>query len=404
MQKITLISLSTPTKCNVRAASALPYMLISNAPDDIKFTVYSFNFNNIQSEDIKNIESQLGVSIHILKRPWWEKWLFKLHLLFLRVFMRYPLLAYYSLSAEDKEHINNEHSDVIWIYGEELAGLTKSFPGRKHIVTMPDCEAMYYYRLLKMNFSTGSLSKILRYSIAYYKYRCMEHDNCSSDTLFHFVGKEDADFYNTINPQAKGFFLSHPVSRPLQIKKDFHFHDRIRLVIAGRYDIYQRQATDELVSAMLAAGKGLSESFCITFLGKNWHEAAQRLIASGWNVEIKEWVDDYSAELQRHDIEIAPVSVGTGTKGKVLDAFANGLLVIGTPYALENISAKNGETACCYKKAEEAVEILKDIMKNTTYYEDMAERGQKTVLSLHDAGMISAKLFHKICKSVMQEA
>lgn len=221
----------------------------------------------------------------------------------------------------------------------------------------------------------------------------MEHDNCNPDSLYHFVGKEDADFYNTINPLAKVFFLPHPVSCPAHLKKDFHFHNRIQLVIAGRYDIYQRHATDELVKAMLSDGKELSDSFNITFLGKNWQDVAQKLAVNGWNVEIKEWVDDYSAELQRHDIELAPVSVGTGTKGKVLDAFANGLLVIGTPYALENICVKNGENCICYKKADDAVSILKDITKNRAHYEGMAEKGQDAVLTLHDAGKISDKLF-----------
>ena len=44
---------------------------------------------------------------------------------------------------------------------------------------------------------------------------------------------------------------------------------------------------------------------------------------------------DYIEEICKHDIQVTPICIGTGTKGKVLDAIANGLLVIGSWYALE---------------------------------------------------------------------
>ena len=59
-KKIVLISLSTPTFNNVRAASALPYHLIKgireNNATKYNLEIYSFNINNIGTEDIRKIE------------------------------------------------------------------------------------------------------------------------------------------------------------------------------------------------------------------------------------------------------------------------------------------------------------------------------------------------------------
>ena len=64
--KITLISLSTPTFNNIRAASALPYHLIMGVKEnsDIDIEIYSYNINNIDNYQIKNIERELNVNIH----------------------------------------------------------------------------------------------------------------------------------------------------------------------------------------------------------------------------------------------------------------------------------------------------------------------------------------------------
>jgi hypothetical protein len=41
------------------------------------------------------------------------------------------------------------------------------------------------------------------------------------------------------------------------------------------------------------------------------------------------FVDVYLDEIIKYDIQLTTISVGTGTKGKVLDALANGLMVMG---------------------------------------------------------------------------
>ena len=96
MKKI-LISILTPYKENVRGTSALPYHLMVKREKGMEVEVYSFNCNNLSREQIAVAEKELDVKIHLMPLPAWFKWILKLHLLFVRVLLKYPLHNYITL-------------------------------------------------------------------------------------------------------------------------------------------------------------------------------------------------------------------------------------------------------------------------------------------------------------------
>lgn len=399
MSKIILLSLSTPTRENFRAASALPYHLMLGAREAVgeegaAFEVYSFDINEVPGEKIAETERELGCKIHLLPRPKWQSLMFRLHLLPLRVLLRRPLMSYCRIPARVVSEIRFAKPDAVWIYGEELMGLAGLFGGTPCTLTMPDCEAMYYHRLLRKRFATRTFWQILRYAYAYWQYRAMERDFFNTAVRYHFVGKADCEFFREINPRANAVFLPHPLYSASGKQGDANsrkFHSPIRLLIAGRHDIYQREAADEAVAAM-AAGEcaDLRAGFAVTFLGKGWEGPAGRLREAGWAAEVKAWVDDYAEELRQHDVELALVSVGTGTKGKVLDAFAAGLLVVGTPFALENIAV--GDACIRVSSGAECISALRQILSDTARYESMAAEGCSLVCQKHSREYIAKML------------
>ncbi|MDY4218227.1 MAG: glycosyltransferase [Prevotella sp.] len=394
--KITLISLSTPTFNNVRAASALPYHLIKGMQQqgNVSFDIYSFNINNLDTQEINKTEKELSVNIHLLPIPQWIKWMFKLHLLFLRILLRYPLFAYLKLSKEVVNQINKTDPDIVWLYGEELAGMSKKFPAHKCIVTMPDCESMYYYRMLRMPFATSELLKTLKYAFAYWQYKTMEHNSFQKSVVYHFVGKEDADFFRNINPKANAIFLPHPLYH-YDNSKVIKFHTpKIKLLFAGRYDLYSQHGSDELLHAFMNHANELSDKFEITFLGKGWENWNLQLQTKGFSSQHINFVSDYVKELQKHDIQINAIDVGTGTKGKVLDALANGLMVIGTKYALENISVENMKSCIIYENSQQLISILKEIPNQKEKYEAIAEKGRNQVLTIHSCPKVAKQIFN----------
>lgn len=430
---VTLISLSTPTPFNCGAASALPYHLAKYRDTDVDLEIYSFNINHIGKEMIEASENALNAKIHVMPLPGWYMWMFKLHLLVLRVFLKYPFMAYLKLPKYAVKAIKESNSDAIWIYGEELSGIARLFPDKRCIVTTPDCEAMYYYRELSHRGQFTRLIPLFKNAIMYNKYARMAEDFPTDNVRYHLVGKEDCEFLKNINPNVDATFINHPHYDYVDVDEkrscadgerrrfeefdgvDFtkdeavltkeaddevgskwrtHFSEpKIKLLVAGRYDFYMKDKCDELFEELVKNAEELKDYFYFTFLGKDWDSWEGRFGSAGYETNYIRFAPDYMEELIKHDVQITPIGVGTGTKGKVLDAFANGLMVIGTLRALENIQVVSGESCIQYDKPSEVIEILKDMPSNRSKYEQMAEKGRGMVLTHHGRQHVAEQFF-----------
>ena len=407
MKKI-LITFVTPASENIRGTSALPYhirmgtILNANVNANDNFIIYSFNNNGLSDEKIAEVEKELKCTIKKVPLPGWYQWLFKLHLLFLRIFLKYPFTNFITLPKKYVEEIKAQQPDLIWVMGEELSRIVKQFPEFQRIQIGPDTESLYYYRMMGRRFVMKNAIDYWKCALMYRKYARMEREFCTDENFTYYaVGEEDVRHLQQINPKVKAKFLRHPhyeVSSKLKIengKLKINFHQpKIKVLIAGRYDLYMKQEADLLIQEWKNGRmEELKSHYSYTFLGKGWEVHVETLRQAGYEVEHIKFAPDYIEEIVKHDIQITPISIGTGTKGKVLDALANGLLVIGTPYAMENIAVENGVSCIVYEHPDEVIDILLEIPKNIQKYEEIAAEGQRQVLEWHDRRLVAKQLF-----------
>lgn len=396
MKRIALISLHTPTATNCRGASALPYHLLHFRQAGTMVEVWSFNLNCCSLDQIAKSEQELGVKIHVVGKP---RWFGLLSSAVVRVFLPKPMLAYLSLPdiiySQIKSFLGRSDS-ALWIYGEDIAHLSELFKGVRTVVTTPDCEAMYYYRVLSMNGISKSKSALIRYNIMFHRYSLLAAMYpTGNDIIYHLVGKEDACFLNKLNPDARIVFIRHPhYDLSAGCHKDIDEDEKIKILIAGRYDFSMSSAVDEAIIAMLALPQAVKDRYKITFLGKGWERCCDIMNNGRFDAEHKSFVDNYAEEVSSHHIQLTPIAVGTGTKGKVLDAFANGLLVIGTSLALENIAVENGKECIEYSNGLELTDWLVKFAENPRQISEMAKAGKHAVLSNHGREKIADKFFN----------
>lgn len=394
--KVTMISVMMPAAENIRGTSALPYHLLAGRDKSIEVILYSYNLNRLSKEQIVSIAKELNIKIYLLPVPWWYNFFLKFLLPF-RILLNYPIANYIRLSSSQLDTIIDDNPDAIWIYGEELSRVSCQLKDFRRVHTLPDCESLYYYRMLGKRFAIRNRIRFWRSAIMYPKYLNMEKKfDTSSNIHYHLVGEEDVNFLKEICPGIQAHFLRHPHYQVAKPAKVISFSSpKIKVLFAGQYNLYMQQDADKLVECLIKA-KNLSElkeKYVYTFLGKGWEHHVERLKSVGFEICHIQFAPDYIEEVCKHDIQITTICIGTGTKGKVLDAIANGLLVIGSRYALENIAVEYNISCLQYNQVEDIVDLLKDICLKSSVYEAMAERGRKAILSQHNNSIVAGKLF-----------
>ena len=392
--KVVLITPVTPTQDNIKGPTAHPYHILMGRDPNIDVVIYSFNSNGLSTEGIKDVETTLNVKIKTMQEPKWIGWVIRFHLLFVRLFLKYPIGCYNKIPKWAVDEITQMEPDGIWVYGQELNRSVRCLKKFKMVHMLPDCISLYYYRMMGQRFVFNHPLNFIRQALMYRKLIALEQSYSTENVRYSLVGKADARSLENVHPGIDANFVHHPHYDVYEPKKIIKFSTpRIKVVLAGRNDLYMNQAADEFTEALCRVSD-IADKFEFTFLGKGWEQTVEILTKHGYHANHIKFAEDYKKELCNHDIQFTPICIGTGTKGKVLDALANGLLVLGTEYAMENIEVLNGESCILYDKPEEAINSLRDIAVNPHKYEQMAEAGREAVLKYHGRERVSNIFFN----------
>ena len=396
--KIIVITAFTPTPENRGGISALIYSLIANRPENVHIKIYSYNMNKIPFNDIKIISTKLNADIDIIRLPKWYRILSSKNIIVtaLSIILKRQLHTYIKPDYSVINEIKKNNYDLVWIYPYFFYNYAKIFPNKKTIVTGCDCISNVGCSRFSDIFYIQSFKRSLRLFFAHRNSINVEKDFKQKNILMHYVGMKDCLFYKKLNNANNAFFLLHP-HYELKNKTIKFTENKLKVLFAGRYDHYMECETNEFVDS-ISYYPILKEHILFTFLGKDWEQIINKLTKQGYECTHIKWVENYAEELIKHDIQITPISNGGGTKGKVLDSIGNGLLTIGSIYALENICVRDKDSCILYKNANEIPSILLSIVNHKEYYEKIAEKGRSQVRLYHNPQRIS-KRFFEICKN-----
>lgn len=390
--KVIVVTSYTPTPENTRGISGLIYAILRHRPSNVLLKVFSFNTNSINEKTIQKIEKELNAEIVLLKKPWWYKlfdnvWLWR----FNKFFMKSHINCYL-VNEKLVNRVRSENSDLVWIYPYFFYKLAVRMPEQKFVISGCDCEALIRVR----NFDTRDClmdPKALRHNVIMLKKGLHFERNWNLPNLkVHFVGMEDCRFYEQIYGYQNSYFLLHPHYLLKDKMIDFS-HDKLKVIIAGSYNIYMKDDIDRMLPNLLKYREELQKNYEFTILGKGWDNVETQFKENGFPCVFKTWVEDYAGELVKYDIQLSPISYGTGTKGKVLSAMANGLLVVGSKYAFENICVRHGDSCVRYQNAREVASLLLAIASKRNKYQEVAEKGRSQVRIYHSPSRISKRFF-----------
>lgn len=393
--KICFITLFTPTRENRMGPSSLNYYLMRDREFDIQISVFSFNVNCIPSDEIAAIETELRIKIHLMPLPRWYRFITSSRhkMTFVRVFLNLPLFAYIRVGEKTGKKIKAEHPDILWWYPGEIFRVPRSLAGYRHVVTGPDCASLTPFRTLQIPTVYKNRLNFIGYFKILVSSLKMEREYQTHNTLMHVVGMYDTYKLREINPDLNVIFLLHP-HYALSSKAMVDFNKKkLKLLLAGTRSRLNEDETVTFVETLCKQYKELMPYYSITFLGKGWEREVYKLKLAGYDCSEQKWVDNYIETITQYDIQITLLSAGAGTKGKVLDALANGLLVIGSETALENIAVRHNDSCLRYRHTDEIITMLKLLLLRRCRYEEIARKGMAQVRTYHAPQRISKRFF-----------
>lgn len=391
--KILTITAFTPTPENKGGISALIYHLIINRPQNIHIDLYSFNLNKIDKNEISDIEYGLDIKIHLLNQSkrikfiYEHDWLHKISL----IFQKYPLWSYQNIPESLIERIKDEHYDFVWLYPYFYFRVAELIPEQKFIVSGVDCISQVCIRRMANDYFLLSKKRFISNICNLWHSINVERHLGTNNIHMHYVGLEDMNFYKYTYNRDNAFFLLHPHYETKNKSISFNA-PKLRILIAGKNDFYMKSDVSRLIE-ILSATKDIRGFASFTFLGKGWEKTVKQLRSKGYECTHINWVENYIDEIIKYDIQISPIAVGSGTKGKVLDAFANGLLVIGSYNALENICVRHNDSCLKYTHVSEIVQFIKNINNDRKHYEQIASKGRMQVRTYHSPARIGKRFF-----------
>lgn len=389
--KIVLITDYTPTEDNYNGPSAITYHLLKELENLHEVYIYTTNSNKVPKEIITKTAHALKGKLKVKPRSLWMKLLIsrKTHFFFNWLFKENNItpVSRYKLPSSILKEINLINPDLILIYPYFLIRVQKQLQKFNIASIGPDCYSLHSIRSFQDSY-LYSTKKVTKECKDLSKHITLEQKITQYSNKILLVGIADNTQYKIITGNKdKSFFIPHPHYKIKEKDINFDQNKNLKIIITGKYDQYTYSDINILLKELIQNGSQLS--FCqFTFLGKTWKPIVSQL-RNHINVSLKEWVDDYVEEIIKYDIQICPISLGTGTKGKVLDALANGLLCIGSKYAFENIAVENNKSCIQYENANEIVGILQCIQENKKYYKEIAEHGRSQVRKFHSPNLIA---------------
>ena len=392
MKTIALITLFTPTKENYRGSTALLYYMLRDRASDIQVKVYSLDLTDVPEDMWKSSEKELNCEIiNVKKKSFFTKLNYYRRRL-LALIHNLPSWSFLKISEKYVTEIKALNPDLIWIFPYQISGVSLQFKDMPQVITCSDSTALHYYRKLRdINYARDKQT----YK-SFQRFLNLESLYSNRNLMLHMVGVEDAKFLQQSLSLDKEriFFIEHP--HYSYIKKTSYFTtDKLKVLIAGQYNEYVKTDFDKL-QMLLLQNKDLTSEITLTFLGKDWENFSNQLQQFGYESNTITWVEEYFAELVNYDIQLFPISLGTGTKGKVLDALCCGLICIGSEYAFENIGIQTMESCLQYDDIEDIAGFMKDIKNRKDFYVQLAQNGHTFALEKHSPKLISSLFFQKI--------
>ena len=255
------------------------------------------------------------------------------------------------------EEVDRVQPDIIFIDGLPLAPLIVAFRGRPSVLTCVDAMSLRHYRFLKR---ARSIVAWLDSAVRAISCEMLERCFLSRFSVVHVVSSTDAEYLQHICLTAR--IRQAPIIAPIATRPPLPESEKHRrqMVIWGDVGVGQIRTG---IANFLARVRPLlgADAPDLVVLGRRKPDQELKRLLDKWpGVTFSAWATDLNALLAQSGAVILPDDSGTGIKNRTVHAMALGVVVIGSPAALEGVPVEDGVNALvCRNEKEFAATIVR---------------------------------------------
>lgn len=112
------------------------------------------------------------------------------------------------------------------------------------------------------------------------------------------------------------------------------------------------------------------------------------------NFVVPGFVDDVNSVISQAAVYVVPISVGGGTRLKILDAMSLSKAIVSHPIGAEGIQVQDGENLILASTAEQMADTIVELLQNEELRSKLEQNARRTAEQVYDWGVIAPKLLN----------
>ena len=371
------------------------YNILEILSEENEIDLFAFYENEKERESIDFLKRKFRNVVGVEKILTTKKNIFYMLTIAIKsIFSKYPfvILKYIDKKMRNllEEYILDNNYDLIYIdhlqlgvYYDVLKKTNKKIYLDEH-----NCE----YQILKRKFhDESSILKKIFFGLEYKKLKKFE------ETIINKVDKvivlSDEDKKLLMSNKNEDKFINIPIPIKTNYKKIIgsKIQDEINLIFLGTLTWYPNaQGIEWFVDNVIPILERNEIKYKLHIVGKDPSISLIEKCKENDNVIITGYVDSIDEYIDKCDIMIVPIFIGSGMRVKILEGLGKRIPIISTSIGAEGIEIKNNKNILLANNENEFVESIINL-KNKELYETLQVNGYETFNNLYSIEAISKK-------------
>jgi len=314
--------------------------------------------------------------------------------------LRFPFLpaeVAYCYSREATKEIQNEvkRKNIDLIYLKRLRSAiylplnndTDSITPIPVVIDTTDAMSMFYNRLYK----NSNYPKKIIYKLEEVKYRTFEKKTMEKIKNWIVCSPIDQKYLQKLEIPINIYVVPNPVDTEyfsFVPKLEYHNALLFRGLMNKPVNI---DAVCFFVEKIFPNVEKKIKNIKLYIVGPKPHKAIKKY-NNGKNIFVTGFVKDIRKYITETDLSICPVRIASGTRFKILHAWAMGKPVVSTTVGAEGLLYKKNKNIAIADNPKEFAKQIINLLKNKKHYDTLAENGRETIVREYSFKVIAQKL------------